>query len=163
MFFPELLLYPKKSWSCFINADHKLPPQNNAAWHALVNKVFNHSNSLRLPDRLPRIQLGVDSSSLTGANGTSSVALQYFWALWSRKTKNPDVNTEPLARPLASLTHLLTLNCSLHACALLHSFICPLAHSVPSSVENELLMPESQAVLEHSDMVNTTTTTDIQT
>ena len=39
-----------------------------------------------LPDRLPKIQLGVDFSSPSGANGT--VALHYFWAYMVTPTTN---------------------------------------------------------------------------
>ena len=51
---------------------------------------------------------------------------------WARTTENPDVSTEPLARPfaraLAPLTHSLTLHYSLCLRALLRSLACLFAH-----------------------------------
>ena len=53
--------------------------------------------------------------------------------------ENRDVSTGPLARPFARsltlLTHLLAPHCSLCSRALRRSFICSLAHSLPSSWE----------------------------
>ena len=55
-------------------------------------------------------------------------------ALWSRTTKNPDVSTEPLARPFARLLALLTQSLAppylLRLRAPLHSLICLLARSL---------------------------------
>ena len=60
-------------------------------------------------------------------------------AQWFRTVKNRDDSTEPLARPfacsLALLTHMLAPQCLLCLCSLLRSFVCSLAHSLPSSWE----------------------------
>ena len=85
---------------------------------------------------LSHSELGIDLSS------TSSVVLGVY-ALWSRKNKNPNVTSGPLAHPflhllpLLTLLTLLALHCTLHSRALLHSFICSLAHSFPSLWESE--------------------------
>ena len=64
-------------------------------------------------------------------------------ALWSRTTKNPDTDLSagPLAhlfpRSLEPLIHSLAPECSLCSHAPLRSFICSLAHSLPSLRESE--------------------------
>ena len=62
-------------------------------------------------------------------------------ALWSKITRNPDVSTEPLARPftywLALLTHSLALHSLLRWRAQMRSFVCSHSHSLPSSWESE--------------------------
>ena len=76
--------------------------------------------------------------------------------LWPRTIKNLDVNTVPLARPfnhsLAPLTHSLALHCSLGSHATLCLFVRLLTYSLPSSWENEWLMPQNQAFLNQSGM-----------
>ena len=124
--------------------------------HSFIRSLAYSWAHSKVKDYMSQIDLvlshsepGIDLSS------TSSVVLGVY-ALWSRKNENPNVTSGPLAHPflhlLPLLTHLLALHRTLHSRALLHSFVCSLAHSFPNLWESEWSMLGNQAILDHSDI-----------
>ena len=95
---------------------------------------------------------GIDYFSTSGTSGSS--VLLGVKALWSRKNKNSDVTSGPLAHPfphlLTLLTHLLALHRTLCSRSLLRSFICSLTHSQGRGKVNDH-MSQIDLILSHSE------------